>query len=372
MAREKFTFRRAWIDGWEDMSAAERLEYMEAIVRYGLTGTRRAMSHYVRGRMVAVMRDVDEDRRKEEAMSERQRQNIAKRWHPVPSDTTEYQQIPDVPRNTKDTTVSAPYIKETRVPAHPQAYTEGVSSSLRSEDTISSSSSSFDICSGVTAAGGRGGGNLPDFVTLWNEAVKAGGSRVRPIRAITEGTQRHRRLGVLLEDYGEQAVREAIARLFATPYTNGGSRIGWLPTFDWFIQPDNFQKVLEGNFYDADERKREASKRKPKPSAPSSEPPEANQPTRPQVPREMMEAWERVKQSCERVLGAQFRRTFLDYCCPWERQGSKVQIAVPTSFVEEKLTEQAGTLLAAARREWGAEVQIWLTVVRGLDRMRKE
>ena len=370
MAREKFTFRRAWIDGWEDMSAAERLEYLEAIVRYGLTGTRRAMSHYVRGRMVAVMRDVDEDRRKEEAMRERQRQNIAKRWHPVPSDTTEYQPIPDIPRNTKDTTVSAPYTKETRVPAHPQAYTEGVSSSLRSEDTISSSSSSFDICSGVTAAGGGRGGNLPDFVALWNEAVKAGGSRVRPIRAITEGTQRHMRLEVLLEDYGEQAVREAIARLFATPYTNGGSRIGWLPTFDWFIQPDNFQKVLEGNFYDADERKREASK--PKPSAPSSEQPEAEQPTRPQVPHEMLEAWERVKQSCERVLGAQFRRTFLDYCCPWARQGDKVQIAVPTSFVREKLTEQAGTLLAAARREWGAEVQIWLTVVHGLDRMRKE
>lgn len=364
MAREKFTFRRAWIDGWEDMSAAERLEYLEAIVRYGLTGTRRAMSHYVRGRMVAVMRDVDEDRRKEEAMSERQRQNIAKRWHPVPSDTTEYQQIPDIPRNTKDTTVSAPYIKETRVPAHPQAYTECVSSSLRFEDTISSSSSSsFDICSGVTAAGGGRGGNLPDFVTLWNEAVKAGGSRVRPIRAITEGTQRHMRLEVLLKDYGAQAIKEAIARLFATPYTNGGSSIGWLPTFDWFIQPDNFQKVLEGNFYDADERKRESSK---------PEPTESNQPTHPQVPREMLEAWERVKQSCERVLGAQFRRTFLDYCCPWERQGSKVQIAVPTSFVREKLTEQAGTLLAAARGEWGAEVQIWLIVVRELDRLYKE
>lgn len=363
MTREKFTFRRAWIDGWEDMSAAERLEYMEAIVRYGLTGTRRAMSHYVRGRMVAVMRDVDEDRRKEEAMRERQRQNGAKKWHSDAKSATACQPMPNLPRHA---TAESPYIKETRVPAHPQAYTEGVSSSLRSEDTISSSSSSsFDICSGVAAAGGGRGGNLPDFVTLWNEAVKAGGSQVRPIRAITEGTQRHARLEVLLKDYGEQAVKEAIARLFATPYTNGGSRIGWLPTFDWFVQPDNFQKVLEGNFYDIDERKREAA-------TPSSEPSAPEQPTRPQVSREMLEGWERVKQSCERVLGAQFRRTFLDYCCPWEKQGSKVQIAVPTSFVKEKLTEQAGTLLAAARGEWGAEAQIWLIVVRELDKLYKK
>lgn len=361
MKREKFTFRRAWIDGWEDMSAAERLEYLEAIVRYGLTGTRRAMSHYVRGRMVAVMRDVDEDRRKEEAISNARRGAVKSRWE----HTNEYKHIQ---MNTNDTNVSTPYIKETRVLARPQAYTEGVSTSLRSVDTISSSSSSSsDICSGVTAAGGGRGGNLPDFVALWNEAIKAGGSQVRPIRAITRGTQRHARLEALLKDYGDQAVREAIAMLFATPYTNGGSRIGWLPTFDWFIQPDNFQKVLEGNFYDADERKREATKRKP---TPSPEPPP--QPPRPQVPRADLAAWEQVKQKCQEVLGAKFRHTFLDYCLPWQHQGDKVQIAVPTSFVKERLTEQAGTLLEAAREAWGQEVQIWLTVVHGVDRMGKE
>ena len=81
MAREHFTFRRDWVDGWEDMSAAERLEYIEAIVRYGLTGKRKAMSHYVRGRMVAVMRDVDAEIKREDAFIARQRLNGRKKWH---------------------------------------------------------------------------------------------------------------------------------------------------------------------------------------------------------------------------------------------------------------------------------------------------
>ena len=73
--RDKFTFHRHWMDDGDEMTEQERHEYLDAIVRYGLYGKRKAMSQYVRGRMVTVMREMDEDARREEAFREKQRRN---------------------------------------------------------------------------------------------------------------------------------------------------------------------------------------------------------------------------------------------------------------------------------------------------------
>jgi len=86
--RERFTFHRHWLDGWEEMTDGERHEYLEAIVRYGLAGKRKAMSRYVRGRMVTAMREMDEEQRKEEAFRSSELHRICRSrskmrvWHP--------------------------------------------------------------------------------------------------------------------------------------------------------------------------------------------------------------------------------------------------------------------------------------------------
>lgn len=64
--RDRFTFQRHWMDDGDEMTEQERHEYLDAIVRYGLYGKRKAMSQYVRGRMITVMREMDEEAAKEE------------------------------------------------------------------------------------------------------------------------------------------------------------------------------------------------------------------------------------------------------------------------------------------------------------------
>lgn len=353
--RDRFTFQRHWMDDGDEMTEQERHEYLDAIVRYGLYGKRKAMSQYVRGRMVTVMREMDEEARREEAFREKQRRNVMKRWER--RDTMRYQAIPG---DTKDTMVSRPYNKESRVPARRQAYTDGISTPLCSVDIISSSSSSStdNTGSGVAAAGGGRGGNSP-FVSLWNEAIKAAGSPIRTIRSVTPGTKRHTLVLGLVQQYGEDGVREAIGRLLACDYTNGGSNIGWLPTFDWFVQPDNFQKVLEGNFFDG--------RAAPEPPAPQ-EPEEPTTPARPEVSAEDRQGWRQVLSMCRDTVEWKTWDTYLRYCDIWIREGDTVTMACPTTFVAEQIDrETAMHVLSAARKVWGRRCQMRLTVQRGLQ-----
>lgn len=350
--RDRFTFQRHWMDDGDEMTEQERHEYLDAIVRYGLYGKRKAMSQYVRGRMITVMREMDEEAAKEEHITAVRREAGRKGGQANRSK----------PKQTeaKEAIASQAYNKESRVPARRQAYTDGISTPLCSVDIISSSSSSSsdNTGSGVAAAGGGRGGNSP-FVSLWNEAIKAAGSPIRTIRSVTPGTKRHTLVLGLVQQYGEDGVREAIGRLLACDYTNGGSNIGWLPTFDWFVQPDNFQKVLEGNFFDG--------KAAPEP-LPSPAPQEPTTPARPEVSAEDRQGWRQVLSLCRDTVEWKTWDTYLRYCDIWIREGDTVTMACPTTFVAEQIDrETAMHVLSAARKVWGRRCQMRLTVQRGLQ-----
>ena len=353
--RERFTFHRHWLDGWEEMTDGERHEYLEAIVRYGLSGKRGAMSRYVRGRMVTAMREMDEDAAREEAFREKQRRNIMKRWEK--RDTKEYQPIPS---DTKNTMVSSPYIKETRVPARRQAYSGGVSSSKYSEDTDNVVVVVADK-GRTTCANDNDNNDLSSLVSQWNDAIKAAGSPMRPIRSLSPGTKRHTLALGLVKQYGEDGVSEAIAEAVKSEYINGHNSLGWVATFDWFVQPDNFQKVLEGNFAEM-----RTGKPLPSPSPPGEDgqPPA---PARPEVGEEDRRGWRRLVGICRERIGGAFCSTYLDYCDIWSREGDTVTMACPSAFVAERIDKgKAREIVRAAREVWGKGTRMALTVQRGL------
>lgn len=69
-----------------------------------------------------------------------------------------------------------------------------------------------------------------------------------PIRNIAG--KRKALLSARLKEHGKDAVLEAIGNIKASSFLRGQSRTGWQITFDWFIKPSSFQKVLEGNYAD--------------------------------------------------------------------------------------------------------------------------
>lgn len=71
--------------------------------------------------------------------------------------------------------------------------------------------------------------------------------------------ERKKLLNARIKEHGLEAVYEAIERVKASDFLKGQNKSGWTITFDWFIRPRNFQKVLEGNYDNRSENHASAS-----------------------------------------------------------------------------------------------------------------
>jgi predicted phage replisome organizer len=70
------------------------------------------------------------------------------------------------------------------------------------------------------------------------------------IHKITGDSKRGQMLRARIREYGADEVIKAIHNVSASTFLRGGSKSGWIITFDWFVKPNNFPKVLEGNYAD--------------------------------------------------------------------------------------------------------------------------
>lgn len=86
-----------------------------------------------------------------------------------------------------------------------------------------------------------------NIVDEWNTLTDVG---IKPIKGITDDTQRSDWLRKRIRQYGEDAIIDAIREIRSSSFLQGKNKKGWCITFDWFIRPNNFPKVLEGNYRD--------------------------------------------------------------------------------------------------------------------------
>ena len=63
-----------------------------------------------------------------------------------------------------------------------------------------------------------------------------------------------------IEEYGIEDVLKAVESIARSPFLMGQNNRGWMITFDWFVKPNNFPKVLEGNYLDKDQSGKEVNR----------------------------------------------------------------------------------------------------------------
>lgn len=68
--------------------------------------------------------------------------------------------------------------------------------------------------------------------------------------AINPNTNRYRLLNARIKEYGLDTVLEAIENIRYSSFLKGQNNKNWTITFDWLIKPNNFIKILEGNYRD--------------------------------------------------------------------------------------------------------------------------
>lgn len=74
------------------------------------------------------------------------------------------------------------------------------------------------------------------------------GKSIKPIKAITDGTKRSEYLKARVREHGRDAIFQMIDKAAGSQFLNGYNQKGFTATFDWLVLPNNFIKVLEGNY----------------------------------------------------------------------------------------------------------------------------
>lgn len=82
------------------------------------------------------------------------------------------------------------------------------------------------------------------IIEAWNEL------NLQKLSYINYGTNRYKLLNLRIKEYGIDNVIEAIEKIKNSSFLKGQNDRGWTITFDWFIKPNNFPKILEGNYDD--------------------------------------------------------------------------------------------------------------------------
>lgn len=189
MEREKFTFHKDWKVSLDSLSAQHQLELYNAIVDYGINGIESAHTDVVKVAMTFVRTQIDKDNHRYENYIQRQRENGSLGGRPKKDKSVEpiiIEQKENLPKETID---------------------------------------------------------LDKFVAYWNDVVN--GSIIPKIRTISG--ERKRKLIARMRQYGKHAIYEAMEKVRNSDFLRGNT--GWTNfNFDWFVKPNNFAKLIEGNY----------------------------------------------------------------------------------------------------------------------------
>ena len=87
----------------------------------------------------------------------------------------------------------------------------------------------------------------PEIVELWNTLEPYG---IKKIRSIASGSKRHVYLRTRLKQYGYDSFAEIVENIKNSDFLQGRvfSKSPFVVYFDWVILPNNYPKVLEGNY----------------------------------------------------------------------------------------------------------------------------
>lgn len=89
---------------------------------------------------------------------------------------------------------------------------------------------------------GHSHSDFSEIIDAWNSLG------LSKVTKIVPGKDRDRLLKARIKEYGVESILEAIEKIRTSDFLMGKNKNGWTIDFDWFIRPNNFPKVLDGNY----------------------------------------------------------------------------------------------------------------------------
>ena len=88
--------------------------------------------------------------------------------------------------------------------------------------------------------------NYDELILFFNKKIDEQKSSIKKIKSI-EGKRRDA-VRARIKQYGKKDFAKAVDNLVSSPFLNGDNNRQFTATFDWFVRPNIFPKVLEGNY----------------------------------------------------------------------------------------------------------------------------
>ena len=89
---------------------------------------------------------------------------------------------------------------------------------------------------------------VQQIINTWNSLG------LQNIKFIKNNTNRYKMLNARIKEYGIDTFLQAINNIRNSSFLKGQNNRNWIITFDWLIKPNNFIKVLEGNYDDKENK----------------------------------------------------------------------------------------------------------------------
>ena len=84
--------------------------------------------------------------------------------------------------------------------------------------------------------------DVDEFIKEWN------GVGLGQLRDIRKKSERWKMTKARVNEYGADVFVDTIRKVGKSDFLKGKNNHGWVATYDWLVKPNNFIKVLEGNY----------------------------------------------------------------------------------------------------------------------------
>lgn len=88
--------------------------------------------------------------------------------------------------------------------------------------------------------------DIKPVVDAWN--ALSNDTAIKPVSKMLSASKRYQMLVARIKEYSLDDVLKAIEKIKQSDFLKGNNTKGWIITFDWFVRPNNFPKVFEGDY----------------------------------------------------------------------------------------------------------------------------
>ena len=227
MERETFIFYRSFRDAFNALDKDVRLRMYEAVINYGLDlvephfeGIEKVLWTLIRPQLEA---------------NNKRFENGCKGGAPMGNQNARKQ-----PKDNRETTQKQPRNNQK----------QPNNNNNNNENDIRTLKTSFKVSSfGANDAPADPEIDFEKIKGLWNDEAHKNHSLMPMLRSMQK--QRQKQIAARIREYGEEVFFDAMKKAVASDFLNGKNRRGWIASFDWFVKPTNFAKVVDGNYNDS-------------------------------------------------------------------------------------------------------------------------